>query len=106
MVDDYKPVRQGIVSLVSRQPGYVVCGEAQDGLEAITRARAPAGMVFMDVTMPHIDGLDATRRSGARSCRRVMIVSQNDPRSCAKARHAGAEWMGGKAEVGARPLMH
>ena len=102
VVDDYKPVRQGIVSLVSRQPGYVVCGEAQDGLEAVAMAKElRPELVLMDVTMPHMNGLDATKAiRRALPGTKVIIVSQNDPAIVREqARHAGADGWVGKAEV-------
>lgn len=82
VVDDDERVRDIIRSFVSSRPGWVVCGEAADGVESIAQARANRpDVVLMDVTMPRMNGLDATR-----ILRReipeldVILVSQNDPR--------------------------
>ena len=102
VVDDYDPVRRGIVSLVSRQPGYVVCGEAKDGLEAITKAKElKPDLVLMDIAMPRMNGLEATEAiRDALPGTKVIIVSQNEPTVVREqaARVGADEWVG-KAEV-------
>lgn len=94
VVDDDARVRGIIRSFVSSRPGLNVCGEAADGMESIdkTRANRP-DLVLMDVTMPRMNGLDATRilRSEFPELE-VILVSQNDP--CIVSRQA--------ADVGAR----
>src|SRR5258708_39835322 len=81
IVDDYETVRRGVRSLVSSRRGWVVCGEAGDGLEAVEKAKSlRPDVVLMDVSMPRMDGGEATRiirREVPES--KVIIVSQNDP---------------------------
>ena len=62
VVDDQDLVRAGFVLLLQSAEGIEVVGEASDGLEAIALCRRTSpDVVLMDVRMPHLDGLSATR---------------------------------------------
>jgi DNA-binding NarL/FixJ family response regulator len=63
IVDDHKMFREGLKSLINLQEDMVVVGEAQDGREAIERSRELLpDVILMDVKMPVMDGVEATRR--------------------------------------------
>ncbi|CEA05134.1 LuxR response regulator receiver [Pseudomonas saudimassiliensis] len=63
VVDDHDLVRMGITRMLSDVPGLSIVGEADSGESAITQARAlKPDVVLMDVRMPGIGGLEATRK--------------------------------------------
>ncbi len=63
LVDDHDVVRTGLKSYLDTQEGMLVVGEANSGSEAIHRAlETNPDVVVMDISMPDIDGLEATRK--------------------------------------------
>ncbi len=93
IVDDHEIVRRGVRSLLLSQADCDVCGEAVDGQDAVEKARElKPDVIVMDVSMPNLNGLDATRQ-----VRRilpqteVLILSQHDSAEMVRqAFHAGA----------------
>jgi DNA-binding NarL/FixJ family response regulator len=62
LVDDQELVRRGFAALLANEPGVEVVGEAADGAQAIAETwRTRPDVVLMDIRMPRMDGLDATR---------------------------------------------
>src|SRR3954468_4419683 len=63
LADDHQMMRQGLKSLLAEQPDFEVVGEAADGRAAVRLAQElSAAVVIMDVTMPGLNGIDATRQ--------------------------------------------
>ena len=74
LADDHRLVRDGLEQLISAAPDLQVVGTAADGGEAVavTRASEP-DVVLMDLVMPGIDGVEATRQI-SRDCPEVQVV--------------------------------
>lgn len=63
IADDHEIVRRGLRSLLSARPGWAICAEAASGREAVALATQHyPDIVVMDISMPGLNGLEATRR--------------------------------------------
>jgi DNA-binding NarL/FixJ family response regulator len=63
LADDHEIVRRGLCTLLQKHEGWEVCGEASNGREALDKAQQlRPDVVILDVGMPHLNGLEATRQ--------------------------------------------
>ncbi len=92
LADDHRMLREGLRRSLSEE-GFDVVGEAGDGEEAVRLAgELLPDVVLMDVTMPHVDGVEATRRLHRThpEIRVVMLTMHADQSVIADALRAGA----------------
>jgi DNA-binding NarL/FixJ family response regulator len=63
VADDHEIVRRGVCAILEAHSGWEICGEAADGREAVEKAKQlKPDVVVLDVGLPRLNGLDATRR--------------------------------------------
>ena len=82
LVDDHKIVREGLRTLLERQPGLKVVAEAADGDTAVRLARQHRpDLIIMDITLPGLNGIEATRKILAANPRtKVIALSMHSDR--------------------------
>lgn len=93
LVDDQALVRAGFAMVLSAQPDMIVAGEAGDGAEALeVLAATPADVVVMDLRMPVMDGVEATRRicAGVAGTRVLALTTFDTDADAFAALQAGA----------------
>src|SRR6516225_8454735 len=80
IADDHDVVRKGLRMLIEERPGWIVCAEARSGREAVTlAAEHQPDIVVLDVSMPDLNGLEATRlirKADPKS--EVLVITHHD----------------------------
>lgn len=94
LVEDHPMVRQVVKTIIAGKSGLAVVGEWQDGLELLDCLNErPPQLVILDISMPRLGGLDATRmiKSSHPEIKVLLLTLHNRREYAAHARLAGAE---------------
>ena len=93
IADDHALFREGLRSLLSKEPDIEVVAEAGDGSTAVRLAQElQPDLIMMDLTMPHMNGIEATRQivSNNRNIRVLVLSMESDRSFVVAALNAGA----------------
>lgn len=93
IADDHEVVRRGLCQLLQGHDGWEVCGEANDGREAVEKAaQLKPDVVILDVGMPNLNGLAATRQLTQRDprCKVIVLTITDSDQVIREALDAGA----------------
>ncbi len=102
IVDDNASLRQGIAALLQANDGFQVCGEAENGKEAIEKTLAlQPDVVLMDITMPVMGGFDAAQNilSAVPDMRIIFVTMHNSSEILKSVRGSGAKGFVSKTDV-------
>lgn len=85
IADDHSMIRQGIKAMIESHPGWLLCGETDNGRTLIELARKlKPDIAVLDITMPGLNGLDTTRLLKVQSPKtRVLILTMHDSEALA-----------------------
>ena len=93
LCDDHTLFREGIKAILSKEPSIGIVGEAEDGREAVTKSlRLNPDVVLMDVAMPDLGGVEATRRivRGNPKCKVLILTMYEEEEVIDRCLQAGA----------------
>src|SRR5690349_21080705 len=93
LVDDHAAIRQGLRALLDVEPDFKVVGEAENGRQAVRLVRKnPPDVVVIDLAMPVLGGLEATRQilTKAPQTRVLVLTSYGDDACVDRLMEAGA----------------
>jgi DNA-binding NarL/FixJ family response regulator len=94
LADDHQLIREGLVALMKTQVGIAVVGQARNGREAVELAsELMPDVVVMDIAMPDLNGIEATRRilGNHSRCKIIAISARSDRQSVNEMLKAGAK---------------
>src|SRR5580658_2013907 len=93
IADDHEVVRRGLCALLQSHEGWEICGDAKDGREAVEKAaQLKPDVVILDVGMPNLNGLAATRQltQADPRCKVMVLTITGSDQVIREALHAGA----------------
>ena len=87
VVDDHDVVRQGVRLILRRNPDWEICGEAENGIEAVEKARQlNPDLIILDVSMPGKDGLEvATELHAGGFASKVLVLTMHESKELSAA---------------------
>ena len=93
IADDHEVVRRGLCALLQAREGWEICAEAKDGREAVEKAsQLKPDVVILDVGMPNLNGLAATRQLTQLDphCKVIVLTITDSDQVIREALNAGA----------------
>lgn len=77
IADDHAIVRKGLVTLITTEPGMELVGEAEDGIEVVSKARSlQPDVILLDLVMPRQDGIEAIKEIKAENpAARILVLT-------------------------------
>lgn len=102
-MDDHQVMRKGIRALLENDPAWLVCGEAENGRQAVEKARElRPDLIILDLTMPEMNGLEAARqiRNSSPDAKIVIFSMHESPQVRKESRDAGANAFVSKSALG------
>ncbi len=102
LVDDHELLRQGVRMLLEENPAFMVCGEAENGKEAVAKVlELKPDVVVMDISMPVMNGIDAVKliRLQCSLTKIVMLTTHHHSLLAQEAMRAGANGFVHKSET-------
>jgi DNA-binding NarL/FixJ family response regulator len=93
IADDHPVVREGLTTMIGREPDFNVIGEARNGLEAVLKSRdLKPDVVLMDLRMPEMDGVEAIRQisSSEPDVKFIILTTYSDDEFIFKGIEVGA----------------
>jgi len=93
IADDHPVVREGLISMIKREPDFKVVGEAANGIEAVNKTKElKPDVVLMDLRMPELDGVEAIRQISATvpGTRFIILTTYSDDEFIFKGIEVGA----------------
>src|SRR5580693_1680084 len=79
IADDHEVVRRGLCALLQAREGWEICAEAKDGREAVEKAaQLKPDVVILDIGMPNLNGLAATRQLMQQANYKIIVLTIDD----------------------------